>query len=186
VIYFIWHPVREEIKIGYTADFYARLKQLNRAHHCRFEIRLVIPGHRRDEIRLHRRFQHLNVSDAPGREFFFPAPELLNFIAQYRLTTVAPESFIAETPTGVNDNAVTELVEPVQRTEVTEIYNYEPVAVAQRVRTAREYLLAAEMFLCPLPRLLGTAQGAKFCDIGLKLERNIHSLRLWLFNETST
>jgi hypothetical protein len=190
LIYFLWHPHREEIKIGFTNDLYARIKQLNLQHHCKFAVRLVIPGMQRDEGRLHRRFQYLNVNDAPGREFFFPAPELLDFIDNHRLRTVAPESFVETStlPTGVNDNATIDLIEPTftqvsdKPPEIIRSIPYEPVVALRQAVTAREKLSAVEMFLCPLPGLLGTAHGARFCDIGLKLVRSTQAVRSWLYD----
>ncbi len=79
-IYFIRHPGREEIKIGFAMNVQHRMSQLRSAMPHGIEVLLVISGTLEDEAGLHRRFTGNRISSQ--NEWFKPTSELLDYIKQ--------------------------------------------------------------------------------------------------------
>jgi hypothetical protein len=77
VVYFI--RTRDGlIKIGHTINFYDRKTAFDKGW---LHILAIIPGSRQAEADMHKRFaEHL----AQGREYFHPAPELIDHINEIR------------------------------------------------------------------------------------------------------
>lgn len=78
VVYFLRTP-DGLVKIGHTAGNLGQRRQTFRAQWE--DVLALLPGSRADEAAMHRRFRrHL----ARGREFFQPAPEVIDYINELR------------------------------------------------------------------------------------------------------
>jgi hypothetical protein len=84
VIYFIYAPDHELIKIGHSVNFEQRFRDLKTMMPFVQLICLkLIPGTSEDEREIHKRFNHLRIPEETGRfntEWFRADPELLAFI----------------------------------------------------------------------------------------------------------
>lgn len=87
MIYFVQPVDGGPIKIGYTADVPARIKQLESHYKVPLAILATIEGDEAYERSLHARFAHLRF----GRtEQFQPDPELLAFIGKPLFASMTP------------------------------------------------------------------------------------------------
>lgn len=80
VVYFLYSPATDMVKIGVTTQLRARISDLNTAHGVELQLLLLLPGDRLVERRMHRRFADLRA----GREWFKAEESLLQFIADER------------------------------------------------------------------------------------------------------
>ena len=78
MIYFIQSADGGPIKIGYARDIDSRVKALEGQSGKEMIVLASLPGGKKDETELHRRFAHLRL-DA-RREQFRPAKDLVDFI----------------------------------------------------------------------------------------------------------
>jgi len=75
MIYFIKSELSDGIKIGYTnRSIEERIKELALPN---VEVLAVIPGDRKDEANLHRKFRRWRIGRS---EWFQPAPEIMAYI----------------------------------------------------------------------------------------------------------
>lgn len=79
MIYFARSCKTEYIKVGYTTDYSYRYPVLV-ARFGALDLLGLMPGTVRQEHILHRLLRHLNVKHVDGREWFYPKPELLEYI----------------------------------------------------------------------------------------------------------
>jgi hypothetical protein len=74
-IYFIQNTFTKNLKIGQSYDPPGRRDAFKTGNDCPLEIIGVIPGDKKDEAALHRRFANLQIKNV-GREWFYGTPEL--------------------------------------------------------------------------------------------------------------
>lgn len=79
MIYFVKHVESGHIKIGTSRNYRARFNSLTAQYGIIHEIG-VMPGHRKEEQRLHTKYKKLAVEDGKGREWFYPTSDLIDFI----------------------------------------------------------------------------------------------------------
>jgi hypothetical protein len=77
------------IKIGTTENVSERLAQLEDLYKSPVSLLGTIPGGRREELELHRRFAHLRFGKT---EQFRPAPDLMEFIGKPLLVSQNPNA----------------------------------------------------------------------------------------------
>jgi hypothetical protein len=82
LIYFAQRSDDGPIKIGCSELVKFRRRQISIDQKCEVIILAVMDGDFRFEKVLHRRFRHLRARVGNQREWFFPDPELMDFIAQ--------------------------------------------------------------------------------------------------------
>ena len=85
-IYFIAPVGGGPVKIGFSADPRARMKRLSESAPFQLQVLCAVPGTRDDERRLHAEFATAHAH----REWFHPAPNLLDFIAQVGISGSLP------------------------------------------------------------------------------------------------
>lgn len=78
LIYFVQAGPGGPIKIGWTQNWDGRVANLQTANPERLELVGTLPGTRRDEARLHRRFAHLSTGG--GEEWFRNVEEIHEFL----------------------------------------------------------------------------------------------------------
>jgi hypothetical protein len=74
-IYFIQNTFTRNLKIGQSDEPPRRRNAFKTGNDCELEILGVIPGDKKLEAELHRRFAHLQIKNV-GREWFYGTPEL--------------------------------------------------------------------------------------------------------------
>lgn len=93
MIYFAQPVAGGPVKIGYSADVEARLRQLEGYYGRPLALLATMDGGRDEERAVHQQFAHLRL---PGeREQFRPVPELLAFIGRPLLVSPDPDVVVA-------------------------------------------------------------------------------------------
>ncbi len=154
-VYFIGEPdLRGTIRIGYSANPWARLKALrDETRRSDLEILAKVRGGREEEAQFHERFAHLRSGQ---REWFTPAPDLAATVAALRTTVVQR-----------NDATVATTVAATTKRSEGRVQSYLPAAVATtEVGSARVAQLppplpdAEERLTNPELRSVGTLASA--------------------------
>jgi hypothetical protein len=83
------------IKIGFSENLETRLPQLEADFGGPIVLLATMPGDRRDEYRIHRRFNHLRF---PGTEQFRPDVDLMEFIGKPLLVAANPAAIEVQEP----------------------------------------------------------------------------------------
>lgn len=95
MIYFMQPTDGGPVKIGFTVNLSARHRQLEAHYGCDLALLATMPGRRKEEAEIHKRFDHLRF----GRtEQFRPAADLMAFIGRPLLVSANHESVEALSP----------------------------------------------------------------------------------------
>ena len=82
MIYFLYAPEFNAIKIGYSTNAHGRIKDIrNMAPFVKMITLKIIEGTAKQEKSLHYKFAHLNYpTDTDAKEWFKSEPEIMNYI----------------------------------------------------------------------------------------------------------
>lgn len=95
MIYFVQPLDGGPVKIGFTDNLPARLKQLEHHYQTPLAVLATMDGDRARETEIHDQFSHLRFGDS---EQFRPAPELMEFIGRPLLVGPNPDAVEAMEP----------------------------------------------------------------------------------------